>query len=143
LVANVSLRTGDARSVIKRLRFPLDIKLLCVRWYLTDPLSMRNLEKMIQEPDVFVDHSTIHRWLIELVPVLDEASRKRKRKRGIVELTHMIRKGSVRGSAILHAGGANTDWNRSPEAKLCRLLSLGRPLTRQIQPARQSASATR
>jgi hypothetical protein len=24
---------GNARSVIKRLRFPLDIMLLCVRWY--------------------------------------------------------------------------------------------------------------
>jgi putative transposase len=32
---------------------------------------------------VFVDHSTIHRWLIKLVPVLGEAFRKRKRKRGI------------------------------------------------------------
>src|ERR1017187_5150042 len=74
---------GNARSVIKRLRFPLDIMLLCVRWYVAYALSLRNLEEMMQERGVFVDHSTIHRWIIKLVPVLEEAFRKRKRKRGI------------------------------------------------------------
>src|ERR1035438_7799201 len=53
---------GNARSVIKRLR---------------------NLEEMMQERGLFVDHSTIHRWIVKLVPVLEEAFRKRKRKRGI------------------------------------------------------------
>src|ERR1039457_4163417 len=74
---------GNARSVIKRLRFPLDIMLLCVRWYVAYALSLRNLEEMMQERGVFVDHSTIHRWVVKLVPVLEEAFRKRKRKRGI------------------------------------------------------------
>src|SRR5664279_1348945 len=74
---------NGARSVIKRLRFPLDIMLLCVRWYIAYPLSLRNLEEMMQERGLFVDHSTIHRWLIKLVPVLEEAFRIRKRKRGI------------------------------------------------------------
>jgi transposase-like protein len=32
---------NSARSVIKRLRFPLDIMLLCVRWYVAYPLSLR------------------------------------------------------------------------------------------------------
>jgi putative transposase len=70
LVANLALLMGNARSVIKRLRFPLDIMLLCVRWYVAYPLSLRNLEEMMQERGVFVDHSTIHRRLIKLVPVL-------------------------------------------------------------------------
>ena len=39
---------GNARSLIKRLRFPLDIMLLCVRWYIAYPLSLRNLEEMMQ-----------------------------------------------------------------------------------------------
>jgi putative transposase len=77
---------GNARSVIKRLRFPLDIMLLCVRWCAAYPLSLRNLEEMMQGRGLFVDHSTIHRWAIKLVPVLEEAFRKRKRKRGIVAL---------------------------------------------------------
>jgi hypothetical protein len=71
------------KSVIKRLRFPLNIMLTCVRWYLAYPLSLRNLEEMMQERGVFVDHSTIHRWVIKLTPVIEEAFRKRKRKRGI------------------------------------------------------------
>src|ERR1700686_399126 len=73
----------NARSVIKRLRFPLDIMLLCVRWYVAYALSLRNLEEIMQERGLFVDHSTIHRWIIKLTPVLEEAFRKRKRKRGI------------------------------------------------------------
>jgi hypothetical protein len=43
---------GNARSVIKRLRFPLDIMLLCVRWYVAYALSLRNLEEMMQEGSV-------------------------------------------------------------------------------------------
>src|SRR5664279_3971100 len=82
-MANPALLMGNARSVIKRLRFPLDIMLLCVRWYVAYALSLRNLEEMMQERGLFVDHSTIHRWVIKLVPVLQEAFRKRKRKRGI------------------------------------------------------------
>jgi putative transposase len=65
---------NSARSMIKRLRFPLDIMLLCVRWYIAYPLSLRNLEEMMQERGVFVDHSTIHRWIVKLVPVLEEAA---------------------------------------------------------------------
>jgi putative transposase len=71
------------KSVIKRVRFPFDMMLTCVRWYLAYALSFRNLDEMMQERGVFVDHSTIHRWVIKLTPVLEEAFRKRKRKRGI------------------------------------------------------------
>jgi putative transposase len=74
----------NARSAMKRLRVPLDIMLLCVRWYVAYLLSLRNLEQIMQERGLFIDHSTMHRWVIKLVPVLQEAFRKRKRKRGIV-----------------------------------------------------------
>src|SRR5664279_4192480 len=73
---------NSVRSVIQRKRFPLDIMLVCVRWYVAYPLSLRNLEEMMQERGLFIDHSAIHRWVIKLVPVLEEAFRKRKRKRG-------------------------------------------------------------
>src|ERR1035441_9899956 len=71
-MANLALPMTNARSVIKRLRFPLDIMLLCVRWYVAYPLSLRNLEEMMQERGLSVDHSTIHRWIIKLVPVLEK-----------------------------------------------------------------------
>ena len=34
---------------IKRMRFPLDIILVCIRWYAAYPLSYRHLEEMMQE----------------------------------------------------------------------------------------------
>jgi len=55
LVVNLALLMGNARIVIKRLRFPLDIMLLCVRWYAAYPLSLRNLEEMMPERGVFYD----------------------------------------------------------------------------------------
>jgi hypothetical protein len=44
---------NSVRSVIQRKRFPLDIMLVCVRWYVAYPLSVRNLEQMMQERGLF------------------------------------------------------------------------------------------
>ncbi len=67
------------QSVVKRLRFPLNVMLVCVRWYVAYPLSLRNLEEMMLERGVTVDHSTIHRWILRLMPVLERTFRQRKR----------------------------------------------------------------
>jgi transposase-like protein len=37
------------KSVVKRLRFPLEVMLVCVRWYVAYPLSLRNLKEMMHE----------------------------------------------------------------------------------------------
>jgi transposase-like protein len=37
---------------------------------------------MMQERGVFVDHSTVHRWAIKVLPVLAALFRKRKRPAG-------------------------------------------------------------
>jgi transposase-like protein len=44
-------------------RFEKDILLICVRWYLAHPLSYRNLEEMMAERGVQVDHTNIYRWV--------------------------------------------------------------------------------
>jgi hypothetical protein len=41
-----SLAPGIAR-VLKRLHYPLEVMLLCVRWYVAYSLSLRNLEEMM------------------------------------------------------------------------------------------------
>ena len=41
---------------IKGMRFPIDIILVCIRWYAAYPLSFRHLEEMMEERGVFVDH---------------------------------------------------------------------------------------
>jgi transposase-like protein len=42
----------------KRMRFPVDVILLCICWYAAYPLSYRHLEEMMDERGVSVDHST-------------------------------------------------------------------------------------
>jgi transposase-like protein len=68
--------------VLKRLHHPLDVILTCVRWYVAYPLSLRHLEDMMAERGVSVDHATVHRWAIKLLPVLEKAFRHRKRPVG-------------------------------------------------------------
>ena len=46
------------------------------------PLSLRHVEEMLQERGVFVDHSTVHRWAIKVLPVMAAIFRKRKRPVG-------------------------------------------------------------
>ena len=41
---------------IKRMRYPINVILLCTRWYAAYALSYRNLEEMMEERGVFVDH---------------------------------------------------------------------------------------
>ena len=68
--------------VVQRLHYPLEIMLICVRWYAAYPLSFRNIEEMMAERGVFVDHSTLHRWSMKILPVLAAMFRRRKRPVG-------------------------------------------------------------
>jgi transposase-like protein len=56
--------------------------LLCVRWYVAWSLSLRTLEEMMAERGLEVDHSSVHRWVIKLVPLFEKAFRKHKRPVG-------------------------------------------------------------
>ncbi|MGZ3235953.1 MAG: IS6 family transposase [Burkholderiaceae bacterium] len=70
------------RKVIKRMHYPLDVMLTCVRWYAAYPLSLRHIEEMMQERGVFFDHATVHRCAIKILPVLAKVFRRRKRPVG-------------------------------------------------------------
>ncbi|AJJ21036.1 transposase [Yersinia intermedia] len=70
------------RKAFRRLHYPTDVIAQCVRWYLAYALSLRNLEEMMAERGVIVDHSTLHRWVIRLVPLLDKVFRRHKRSIG-------------------------------------------------------------
>jgi putative transposase len=56
--------------------------LLCVRWYVAYSLSLRDLEEMMAERGFEVGHSSVHRWVIKLVPLFEKAFRKHKRPVG-------------------------------------------------------------
>nr|WP_115160285.1 IS6 family transposase [Serratia fonticola] len=70
------------RNAFSRLHYPVDIIAQCVRWYLAYSLSLRNLEEIMAERGIVGDHSTLHRWVIRLVPLLDKAFRRHKRTVG-------------------------------------------------------------
>ena len=52
----------DTSTPFKWRHFEADIILLCVRWYLRYSLSYRDLEEMMLERGLHVDHTTIYRW---------------------------------------------------------------------------------
>ena len=59
--------------------FEKDISLTCIRWYLAYPLSYRQVEELMQERRVPVDHATIHRWVLKYAPQLATTVHRRKR----------------------------------------------------------------
>ncbi len=70
-----TLAPGIAK-VLQRLHYPLDVMLLRVRWYVAYSLSLRDLEEMMAERAIGIDHSTVHRWVIQLVPLFEKTSRR-------------------------------------------------------------------
>ena len=68
--------------VVKGMRFPIEVILVCIRWYAAYPLSCRHLEEMMEERGVTVDHSTVSRWAIRFLPLLEKTFRKYKRPVG-------------------------------------------------------------
>ena len=57
-------------------RFERDLILTRVRGYLAYPLSDRNLEEMLVERGVDVDHSSVYRWVQKFTPQLEAVFRK-------------------------------------------------------------------
>ena len=55
--------------------FPRDIILWAVRWYCRYGVSYRDLEEMMTERGVPVDHTTIYRWVQKYAPELDKHTR--------------------------------------------------------------------
>jgi putative transposase len=65
--------------MFKGRHFDQSVILLCVRWYLAYNLSLRDLEEMMAERGLSVDHSTVHRWVVHFSPKLLERFNRRKR----------------------------------------------------------------
>ncbi|WP_048645782.1 IS6 family transposase [Nitratireductor soli] len=64
--------------MFKGCHFDQSVILLCVRWYLAYNLSLRDLEEMMAERGLSVDHSTVHRWVVHLSPQPLERFNRRK-----------------------------------------------------------------
>jgi IS6 family transposase len=63
------------RSAFVGFRFPPEVIVLAVRWYLRFGLSYRDLEELLAERGVDVDHVTLFRWVQRFTPLLIDAAR--------------------------------------------------------------------
>jgi transposase-like protein len=68
-------RAPVPRSAFAGFRFPPDVIVVAVRWYLRFGLSYRDVEELLAERGVEVDHVTIYRWVQRFTPLLADAAR--------------------------------------------------------------------
>jgi len=62
-------------SAFAGFRFPREVISVAVRWYLRYGLSYRDVEELLAERGVDVDHVTIYRWVQRFTPEFVEAAR--------------------------------------------------------------------
>jgi hypothetical protein len=70
-----SHRSIPPRSAFAGFRFPVDVIVMAVRWYLRFGLSYRGVEELLSELGVEVDHVTVYRWVLRFAPLPAEAAR--------------------------------------------------------------------
>ena len=62
-------------SAFKGFRFPPEVIVLAVRWYLRFGLSYRDVEELLAERGIEVDHVTVYRWVQRFTPLFADAAR--------------------------------------------------------------------
>jgi transposase-like protein len=63
------------KSAFAGFRFPPEVIVVAVRWYLRFNLSYRDVEELLVERGVEVDHVTVYRWVQRFTPLLADAAR--------------------------------------------------------------------
>jgi transposase-like protein len=63
------------RSAFAGFRFPSDVIVVAVRWYLRFGLSYRDVEELLAERGVEADHVSVYRWVQRFTPLLADAAR--------------------------------------------------------------------
>jgi IS6 family transposase len=71
--------THDRPPLFRGRHFEDVLIILCVRWYLRYSLSYRDLEEIMEERGLAVDHVTIWRWVQRYAPILNEQLRRELR----------------------------------------------------------------
>jgi transposase-like protein len=63
-------------SAFAGFRFPAEVIMLAVRWYLRYGLSYRDVEELLAERGIEVDHVRIYRWVQRFTPLFMDAARR-------------------------------------------------------------------
>ena len=61
-------------SAFEGFRFPAEVITVAVRWYLRYGLFYRDVEELLAERGVAVDHVTVYRWVQRLTPLFADAA---------------------------------------------------------------------
>jgi transposase, IS6 family len=67
------IRSNVASCAPAGYRFPREVIATAVRWYLRYGLSYRDVEELLAERGIEVDHVTIYRWVQTFTPFIDAA----------------------------------------------------------------------
>ena len=62
--------------------YPKSAIVFAVTFYVRYAVSYRDLEEIMAERGVDVDHATLNRWVVKYAPVLADRARQRKRQAG-------------------------------------------------------------
>ena len=117
-------RLAFATHPFRGRHFRDEVIVLCVRWYLRYPLSYRNLEEIMAERGLAVDHSTIAGWVLTYATVLNERIRSEMRHPGRSWRSTKQMCGSP------HSGPIYIERSTRPAAKeecLSKLILFGEP----------------
>jgi transposase, IS6 family len=140
--ANRSRRSIPARSTFAGFRFPPDVIVLAVRSYLRFGPSYRDLEELLTERGVVVDHVTIYRWVLRFTPLLADAVRPCRHRVGDrwqVDETYMKVAGRWRYVYRASTSSGRSSTSLSPRGATPRqpiASSNGRPGRRRSRPLR-------
>src|SRR5258706_15936674 len=63
------------KSAFMGFRFPAEVIVVAVRWYLRFNLSYRDVQELLLERGIEVDHVTVYRWVQRFTPLLKDAAR--------------------------------------------------------------------
>ncbi len=66
----------DKQNQFKWRHFEGSAIVLCMKWYLSYQLSYRNVEEMMVDRGLYVDHTTICRWVLRYAPEMKKKCRK-------------------------------------------------------------------
>ena len=114
-------------TLFKRRHFEAEIIVVCVRWYLRYPLSFRQLEEIMSERNLNVDHVTIWRWVQRYAPELNRRCRPQIRdtnRSWRVDETYCRVAGRwtylYRAVDFISRGGFNRRYDRLPSDRKAR-----------------------
>src|SRR5918911_2609340 len=91
--------TDDTASAFSGYRWPADVILTAVRWYLAYPLSSRQVLELLAERGIDVSHRTVLNWVQTFGPQLADEVRRRRPligRRWFVDEVFLVRKGHRR-----------------------------------------------